>query len=107
MALVWLGMMMAVGLATNHSHEVVGTGAGVGVVDVVAAGDGDYGKGFGGTLDLGDRFGYNLEETEQENLGVSLSPYKRNQKREVLTTCWLHCPLVLLDSDGCVALHML
>jgi len=41
MALVWLGMMMAVGLATNHSHEVVGTGAGVGVVDVVAAGDGD------------------------------------------------------------------
>jgi len=104
MALVCPGMMMAVGLATNHSHEGVGTGADA---DVVVAGDGDYGKGFGGTLDLGDHFGYNLEATEQENLGVSLTPYKRSQKREILTTCWWHCPLVLLDSDGCVALHML
>lgn len=43
MALVCLGMMMAAGLAANHSHEGVGTGA----ADVVAAGDGDCWKGFG------------------------------------------------------------
>lgn len=47
MALVCQGMMV-VGLATNHGHERVGTGAAVEAVD------GDYGKGFGETLDFGD-----------------------------------------------------
>jgi len=44
MALVCLGMMMATGLAANHSHEVVGTGA---AAAGVVAGDGDCWRGFG------------------------------------------------------------
>lgn len=104
---------MVVGLVTNHSHEGVGTDAGVDVVVLVAvvvvvvAENGDYVKGYCGTLDFDDHFGYNLEAIEQENLGVKLSPYKRNQTMKVMIAWWQHCLEVLLDSDGCVALHML
>lgn len=92
MALVCLGMMV-VGLVTNHSHAGVETVvvAVVVVVVVVVAEDGYYGKGFGGTFDFGDHFGYNLEAIEQENLGVRLGSYKRNQKMKVMITCLQHC----------------
>lgn len=73
--------MMVVDLATNHSHEGVGTavaGSAVAAAPVGAAvGNGDWNGHFGETWGFGDDhhvLGYNLEATEQRNFGVRLIP---------------------------------
>lgn len=104
-ALVFQEMMMVVNLATNHSHDEVGTAA----ADVVVVAADEVVEDFGGKFV--DHFGYKLEETEKRNLGVIFVPIPLEywkQRGMVMTTTWRkHYPLVLLDSDGCVVLHML
>lgn len=64
---------MVVGLATNRSRDGFRVVAFVVVVAAaVVAVEDEYEEDFGGTY--ADYFGYNLEETELENLEVSFVP---------------------------------
>lgn len=90
-ALVFQEMMMVVNLATNHSHDEVGTAA----ADVVVAAVADeVVEDFGGKFV--DHFGYKLEETEKRNLGVIFAPIPLKywkQRGMVMTTTWMkHYP---------------
>jgi len=108
-ALVFQEMMMVVNLATNHSHDEVGTAAAAAVVVVAVAAADEVVEDFGGKFV--DHFGYKLEETEKRNLGVIFVPIPLKywkQRGMVMTTTWMkHYPSVLLDSDGCAVLRML
>jgi hypothetical protein len=84
-ALVFQEMMMVVNLATNHSHDEVGTAA----ADVVVAVADEVVEDFGGKFV--DHFGYKLEETEKRNLGVIFAPIPLKWKQigmVMMTTTW-------------------